>query len=259
MQLPGGVVADGALHKSFAFGLINGALELAIAENDAGPLPYRVTNVLTAALADVGGARPSWQGVHDLCVGDRQFLMAQLAAHLGVDDMWLTASCGDCQAPFDFFLRQSTLPVKPAGPGYPVVDVDTDYGRMRFRVPTGADQTAVSGLDDERKAISVLVARLAAEPSTAGIEFSERDIALVERAVEDAAPEMANAAAVHCPECGASNQVDIDPYSCLDVGRDALFEEIHRLAGGYHWSEADILAMPRQRRRRYLELLARNR
>jgi len=37
---------------------------------------------------------------------------------------------------------------------------------------------------------------------------------------------------------------------------DGLYEELHHLAYHYHWSEREILAMRRSRRRRYLALLA---
>jgi len=36
-----------------------------------------------------------------------------------------------------------------------------------------------------------------------------------------------------------------------------LYEEIHVMALHYHWSEAQILALPRNRRQRYLALIAR--
>ena len=35
-------------------------------------------------------------------------------------------------------------------------------------------------------------------------------------------------------------------------------EEVHILALHYHWSEADILALPSPKRQRYLSLLARH-
>jgi hypothetical protein len=35
-----------------------------------------------------------------------------------------------------------------------------------------------------------------------------------------------------------------------------LYEEVHHLAFHYHWSEREILDMPRAKRRRYLALLA---
>jgi len=36
-----------------------------------------------------------------------------------------------------------------------------------------------------------------------------------------------------------------------------LYEEIHVIAMHYHWSEAQILALPCTRRQRYLALIAR--
>jgi hypothetical protein len=39
------------------------------------------------------------------------------------------------------------------------------------------------------------------------------------------------------------------------TGLSGLYEEIHYLAYHYHWTERDILEMPRAKRRRYLNLL----
>jgi hypothetical protein len=41
----------------------------------------------------------------------------------------------------------------------------------------------------------------------------------------------------------------------LRADRDLLYREVHYLAYYYHWSEPEILAMPRSKRRTYLELL----
>ena len=37
---------------------------------------------------------------------------------------------------------------------------------------------------------------------------------------------------------------------------DTLYRDVHHLALHYHWSEGEILAMPRSKRLRYLSLLA---
>jgi hypothetical protein len=39
---------------------------------------------------------------------------------------------------------------------------------------------------------------------------------------------------------------------------DRLYQEVHHLALHYHWSEADILRLPRSKRLRYLGLLVRH-
>jgi hypothetical protein len=37
---------------------------------------------------------------------------------------------------------------------------------------------------------------------------------------------------------------------------DRLLDEVHAIAWHYHWSESEILDLPRARRRRYLDLIA---
>jgi hypothetical protein len=37
---------------------------------------------------------------------------------------------------------------------------------------------------------------------------------------------------------------------------DLLYREVHYLAFNYHWSEEEIMGMSRERRRRYIEVLA---
>jgi len=58
-----------------------------------------------------------------------------------------------------------------------------------------------------------------------------------------------------CPECGTARAVDLDPYGALRHRPDTLLLQVHRLAWHYHWSEAEILALPRPRRLRYLQLI----
>jgi hypothetical protein len=37
---------------------------------------------------------------------------------------------------------------------------------------------------------------------------------------------------------------------------EGLYEEVHHLAFHYHWTEREILELPRTKRRRYLAILA---
>jgi hypothetical protein len=72
------------------------------------------------------------------------------------------------------------------------------------------------------------------------------------------APSLSQDLLARCPECGAEVTVAFNARSfCLRELRDGaafLYEEVALLAGRFHWSEADILAMPRTRRQRYIEL-----
>ena len=63
-----------------------------------------------------------------------------------------------------------------------------------------------------------------------------------------------------CPECRRNF---ILPFNLQDfffgelrISQDLLFREVHYLAYHYHWSEGEILQMPRDKRRKYIEILA---
>jgi hypothetical protein len=265
MELPGGIKTDGVLRRSFRFKPVTGDFEMMAGEGarDTGSLPARVTAVLSAALAELGGAPASVPAVRSLCVGDRQFLMARLAAHIEDQDIWLTGECHSCKELFDAPLRYSGLPVKPAGPEFPETTVETGLGCLRVRVPTGADQEAVAAAADETAALNLLLQRLLSTVDPSGAIDIERlsagDIAAVEARLEAMAPEIAARLQTRCPSCGAENQLQISPYTFLQRPVGDIYGEIHRLASTYHWSENDILALPRARRRIYLQLIDQSR
>ncbi|HEV8579145.1 MAG TPA: hypothetical protein VGX68_08680 [Thermoanaerobaculia bacterium] len=255
MLLPGGIVRDGERRRHFAFRPVDGALETALAEAVSAPsMPAAVTAALAAALAEVGGEPSSPEVVRELAVGDRQFLVRQLSAHLGRDRVWLTAVCQACGERFDFEVPQTELPVKEAGAGYPYAEAGTPRARLRLRVPTGADQEAVADLPDDR-AVRALFERCL----LSGVAAEDEDLAAAEAALEAAAPEVALAALAACPACGAQSEIAVDPYLVLAASPEELFVEVHRLASSYHWSEAEILALPRARRQLYLRLIDRSR
>jgi hypothetical protein len=63
-----------------------------------------------------------------------------------------------------------------------------------------------------------------------------------------------------CPTCGTGGHALLDAADVLfreiGVTRGDLYRQVHRLALGYHWSEADILALSWTKRQRYLDLLS---
>jgi|APLak6261659701_1056019.scaffolds.fasta_scaffold00006_15 hypothetical protein len=267
MELLGGVLLQGEIRRNYQFRPLDGKLELAIAEQSAGgsSVSARVTHILASALEQLADEPVSRKSVAALSVGDRQFLMRQLSIHLGQDGLWLTTHCTACGKPFDLYVKQSKLPVKPAGMGYPAVEVDTSLGRLQFRVPAGTDQEAIASIAEEDKALRCLVRRLACgqeaegQESSSLDELSTGDLRLVEQALETVAPEVGLAVVTNCPECSAANQVGIPPYLCLDLDAGQIYADIHGLAFHYHWSEPRILALPRARRKLYLKLIDRER
>jgi hypothetical protein len=63
-----------------------------------------------------------------------------------------------------------------------------------------------------------------------------------------------------CPVCNTAFSVVFDTAEFflqeLDQRAAQLTQDVHTLAWHYHWSERDILQLPRRRRARYLELIA---
>lgn len=262
MELPGGVWREGNLRRDFAFHELSGHLELAISEGFSGtePLPVRVSTALAACLEHLGGEAAEAGQVHDLSVGDRQFLVRQLSKVLGLNEIWLTARCGQCEAYFDLQVDQARLPAKAAGKGFPFANVKTSAGKLRFRVPTGADQEAAGAVESDGESVLFLVRRLVVENGRDGAAveaLSERDLKKIEAALEAAAPEVTTLVQAACPECGHVNQVGVDPYSCLEAQGESLLSEVHLLASKYHWSESEILSLPWERRKKYLVLVER--
>lgn len=259
-SLPGGLVIDGELRRDYRFKPLCGELELSLAETaaDDGCTTDRVTAVLACALATLAGRKPDARLVEHLVVGDRQFLMRQLSALLDDNPRWLTARCSSCDALFDLSYRPSTLPVKTAGDAFPETSVRIGGVEYRLRLPTGADQSDLDpGESPQQQQLQLLAGLLHPRPDMS--KLSPEDIDELDRTLEAMAPEVALQLLAPCPQCQADNTVDVDPYQSLDTSPDNLLGEIHLLACTYHWSQREILDLPRRRRHHYLQLIGTNR
>lgn len=260
MRLPGGLLRAGVVQRQYRFREPDGALELGIAEQAGrdAPLPSRVSRVLAAALEHVGGEPVSEVLAGALCVADRQFLMRELARLLGLEQRWHTVACGACGERFDFELPLEQLPVKDAGAGFPFAEVETGQGRLRVRVPTGADQEALAGDGDgaDERALLARCVESVAGGDVARLE--DEELRRIDEVLEAVSPAVVTRVGATCVACGVVQEVEVDPYACLAMSPAALLEEVHTLASVYHWSERDILALPRHRRRQYLRLVERD-
>jgi len=271
VQLPGGISTDGRLKRSFRFKPVTGLLELTLSECAMRALrqpglthPEQVTTVLCDTLEMLADKPVSKKCVQALCVGDRQFLMRRLAIHIDDALVWLAAHCGDCGESFDVSLRYSELPVKFAGERFPETMIEIDQGKFKVRVPNGLDQECIAAIDDEAEATHVLLKRLTSEvnkgKNRSGNELdlsniNKDQIEFIEGVVEQMAPEIAMEVLATCPHCDIDNRVPVSPYSCMEQSGRQLYSEVHTLASNYHWSEHEILTMPRDRRHMYLGLI----
>ncbi len=255
MLLPGGLLENGVEKRDWAFRPANGALELRLAEvvDESGSMPQAVTLALSIALDRLAGGPATRERTAALCVADRQFLMRELERHLGFEQGWFHSDCPACGAQFDFLLDYRDLPIQLAGDHYPFAEVEVEGKQMVFRLPTGADQEILANIPEE-EATDCLVRRLACEPETLET-FDEKTVTAIEDALDRTSPAIVLAIQAACPECNANTEVNLDPYRALRNDGNQLLQDVHQIASHYHWSEADILELPRNRRLRYLELI----
>ena len=249
--LPGGLPGpDGALRREIAFRALDGRVEAAMrVAQEAGSRPAAISALLGAALQTPSGGA---EAARALSVGDRQWLLAQLAVHLGQAHVWITGTCAACEAAFDAPLDLAALPVKPAGEGYPERTVEAPENLIRVRAPTGADQEAIAGLP-EAEAVAVLLARCVDGANTRTL--SPDTLERIDAALAEISPEAAAEVETTCPSCGAACRAGFDLADVVFAHLGDPFEDVHVIASAYHWSEGDILALPAARRRRYLHLI----
>jgi hypothetical protein len=123
-----------------------------------------------------------------------------------------------------------------------------DGEQTSFRLPTAGDQIAVA---DEADPVAALAARCLRPAKSS---------ARIERAMAALAPPLSGEVAGTCPYCQAQAPFVFDVPSFvlgeLQVQAALIGEDVHWLAGHYHWSEDEILALPARRRRRYVEMVA---
>lgn len=278
--LPGGVWdASGARHREAELTPLTGREEELLADRNLGAAAA-VTAVLSRCLRHLGGRQPvTEEMVRALLVGDRQFLLMKLRQLTFGDKVDAIVRCPwpDCGEPVDVDFLISQVPLRDAAADVqeltlsPQAAADSGLApqaaRVRFRLPTGADQEALSPqlARNEAEALGALLARciqrIGVEPaSTESVQrLSPLARLEIERHMEETAPGIELTMEAACPQCGRSFAApfDVQDFVLGEVraGRDLLMREIHYLAYHYHWSERDILALPRERRHRYIEIL----
>jgi hypothetical protein len=138
-----------------------------------------------------------------------------------------------------------------------------DGFELRLRPVTCADLEVASGAADADGARRVLIERcvLAARLGGDVVEpnaLPEDVVAALASRLAALDPQAEISLAVSCPECEHVWRADLDAASFLwrriSLAARELLEEVHVLASAYGWTEAEIFALSRRRRRAYLEL-----
>ncbi|MCL2643848.1 MAG: hypothetical protein FWD51_00100 [Betaproteobacteria bacterium] len=266
VTLPGGLLVDGQRKCDAVLRPLNGWLEEQVSMAMAGRdcLPAIVSEVLGAVLLGIGGEAVMPEQVGSLAMADRQWLMLNLAHTLQGGGYWLKGYCDACEQPFDLYLDPRQLPVKTAGEGFPFVELVLGKNKLHLRLPNGADQERIAGLDAD-DAVTLLLSACLLSVNGGSVPAGYVDalnadaLRRIDEALDEVSPYVGTTLATACPECRQPQQVEINPYLLGTVRHGALFQEVHMLAREYHWSEREILSLSRDRRQLYLRLIERSR
>jgi len=271
--LPGGYWdPEGTLHREFELVELTGREEELLAESGRRESASLVSVVLSRCVGRIGPVSPVPEDVaRRLLVADRQFLLLQLRRATFGDRVHADLFCPwpDCGERVSLAFSIEAIPVEaPAGraPTYTVtLSEAAGAAEVEFRLPTGADQEELSPwlAHDEAQALTRLLARcvLRVGPSGSGVDaLSPLARAEIEARMAEVAPRIEQTVEARCAGCGRSFSAPLDIHRFffgeLRADPDLLYREVHYLAYHYHWSEAEIMAMTRDRRRRYMDVLA---
>ena len=283
--LPGGYVdTDCELIREVELAPLNGRGEELIAAQQATATPALLTVLLSRCVLRLGPVSPVSEDVaRRLLVVDRLFLLLKLRQVTFGDHVQATVQCPweACRKKVDIDFSLQDIPVRESeekGPLYtrelsPEAAFRNEHGEpyreVVFRLPNGEDQEAISRMveENEAEALALLMARCIRRlgplhdpgpqvihrlPPLARVE--------IERHMEEAAPQVDLILTAHCPECNHEFTVPFDLQGFFlaecQTSREFLYREVHKLAYHYHWSEHEILALPREKRRKYMTILA---
>lgn len=274
----------GGIHREVELVPLTGREEELLAQNRKKESATMVTTVISRCVKRLGSIEPVSEAVaRNMLIADRQFLLLKLREVTFGDKVQFTVSCPwpDCKKQVDMDFSTGEISVKesvPPGLCYSmelsekaaIQNGDSEPGRkITYRLPNGSDQETVSPMlhENEARALTLLLERciLAIGPrQNPGRELLDMISPLarmeIEKHMAAAAPCLDLDLETDCPECERKITVPFDLHHFffgeLRTSLDLLYREVHYLAYHYHWSEEEIMAMTREKRHNYIEVLA---
>jgi hypothetical protein len=214
--------------------------------------------VLLACLADPGLDTAT---APELSLGRRDRLLLELRAATFGQRIDLGAPCPVCGEVLAVSMTAAALRVDGAFPDDPARErpevVLPGGRRVRLRPLNSLDLAAVAHLADPAEARHTLGRRCLEAIPPDEPDLPEDLLDTIASRLAELDPQSDVFVPLDCPACRHQWQAPIDIGLVLahdiEAAARRLLDEIHDLACAYHWTEAEILALPRARRRRYLE------
>jgi hypothetical protein len=270
--LPGGYWdASGVLHREAELEPLTGRDEELLSDKSVSPAAL-VTSLLARCVARIGAIAPVTEDVaRALLVGDRQFLLLKLRQLTFGDRVDATVRCPwpGCGESVDVDFKISEVPIKEVDVHAAVQEMElspiaavasglgAESARARYRLPNGEDQELLTPLlaTNEAEAATQLLGRcllgIGQEESLSVERLRNLSPAAryeIERHMESVAPGIDLTLEAQCPHCARAFPLPFDVQDFIfgdaRVSHDLLYREIH------------YLDMARDKRRRYIEILA---
>ncbi len=171
----------------------------------------------------------------------------------------LRCQADGCGSDFELSLPLAAFVQAAEERGSPeTVEVTIGEGTVRARLPTCEDLLRWAEQSPSREG---LVHDLLVSPACPATPPSTEEVMeAVEQALAQADPLVDAVLSGTCPACGHGFQVAIDleqhALAALEREQETLLEAVDTLARSYHWTEAEILALPSWRRQHYLDRIA---
>ena len=283
--LPGGYVDhDGVVHREVELAPLTGREEELLARERSREVASLVTMVLQRCIRRIGTISPvSQEMIRSLLIADRQYLLLKLRELTLGDAIQASVFCpwSDCGKKImvsfltddipviNLVNKGSTYKMELSAEAAFVADSGETYRKICFRLPNGSDQEELASivLQDEIRAQDLLLQRcihsiglLQDLDENMVTRLSPLARLEIEQQMEALAPRVELTMESICPECCREYAVPFDVQNFflgeLRINQDLLYREVHYLAFHYHWSEREIMDMPRQKRRTYIEVLS---
>lgn len=231
----------------------------------AGVPPALGISALIASLMLRIGDRddPSRDQLLQLTAGDRERLLLALCRHLLGPEADLVVPCPSCRGLCEVQVRFADLmALRPAPSDDRCALAAEDRSWTAWiRPPTGRDlEEALHGeAGSARRLLEGCLIELV-DPSGRSMPRDglpqECEAALAE-AIAALDPIAECRIGIDCPHCAATFDTLLDGFTLLRTAlgdANDLYGDVYRMARSYHWSEAEILALPLRRRRHYLAI-----
>lgn len=226
-------------------------------------LPERALVLLSAAYP-----QETADGLLTLSVGARDVRLLALRQHVFGERLDLQIACPQCANRLELDLHTTDLlAAVPDAPQALEGQVEHRGWRVRFRLLDSRDMIDAAALADPAEARAELLRRCILDVTAPDIPANAAPApdlpaeiqSLILSGMQQLDPASSFNFDIACPACGHrwSAPFDILSFLWAEIEAWALrtLHEIHLLASAYGWSETDILALGRQRRQTYLQLV----